>query len=463
MQKRPPIIAVLGHIYHGKTTLLDYVRKTNLAAREAGGITQSIGAYEIEHHGTPMTFIDTPGHEAFSVMRARGARVADIAVLVVAADDGVKPQTEDALRHIQAAGIPYIVAVNKVDLATANVEKTKQDLMKIGVYLEGMGGNVSYQLISAKRGDGIAELLDLIALAAEVEELSADPKKPAEGVVLTSVSDPRRGVVMGVVVKDGTLQKGDALYTPSASGKVRMMWGSDGKITAAAGPGQPALVFGMSSLPQAGESWSTIEAPLAVEKEEGEQLLPPRKDAVNVILKAGEAGSLEALESFVRKIGKEDISVLAARVGDIYESDVKDATTSHAIIVGFSVKTDRGALNLADARHVTVLEAPIIYKLGDLLEEYLATLRRKEERVVIVKAIFGTKDGKQIVGGDVKGFVRNQEAFTIMDGEREIGSGKIVNLQSERKDMEEVQEGKEAGLMADTKELIKVGHRLVFA
>ncbi|MEK7077156.1 MAG: GTP-binding protein, partial [Patescibacteria group bacterium] len=318
---RPPIIVVLGHVDHGKTTLLDRIRSKyilrarSVAEREAGGITQAIGAYEIERKGEKFTFIDTPGHEAFSIMRACGAEVADIAILLVAANDGVKPQTKEAFQCIQNAKIPYVVAINKIDLPEANVEKTKSDLALIGVYLEGQGGDISWQGISAKKEEGIEDLLDLLSLAAQVEELTYAPDAFAEGVVITSGRDSRRGIYAGVVLKNGVLRQGDNFATSTSTGNVKALLNFLGVSVKSLEPSAPALVFGWSEVPKVGEVFfagQDISALQARAKETEQKLhvheisTESGKDVLNVLLKADESGSLEALKGIIAKVAKSE-------------------------------------------------------------------------------------------------------------------------------------------------------------
>ncbi|HXF43972.1 MAG TPA: translation initiation factor IF-2 [Candidatus Paceibacterota bacterium] len=464
MTKRPPIVVVMGHVDHGKTTLLDYIRKTNVASREAGGITQAIGAYEIEHSGKKITFIDTPGHEAFSKMRAHGARVADLAILVVAADEGVKPQTEEALKQIIVSETPYIVAINKIDKAGANIEKVKQELAKVGVLLEGFGGSISWHGVSAKTGAGVNELLDLILLAAEIEDLSYDPTAPARGIVLTAHLDSRRGIVAGVVVTDGTLSKGSPIYTESASGKVKILQNFKGDTVAALNPSAPAMILGFEELPSAGEEFSTekIERKVAGRSDAGTEVVP---GAIKVVLKANESGSLDALEHVIDKIGrKTPITVVESGVGDIYEGDVKIAGTTGATVVGFRVKVDRAADNLAKAQKTEILVSDIIYELEKSLEEKIASGGSGEKRTLEVLAIFGEPRGKkQVVGGRiVEGFVRNGENFSVSDGVTVVGAGRVLNLQSGKKDVSEARAPSEVGLLVESDWRIKVGHKLVF-
>ncbi len=462
MNVRPPIIAVLGHIDHGKTTLLDYIRKTNTASREKGGITQAVGAYEIEHNGKQLTFIDTPGHEAFSVMRGRGASAADIAILIVAADDGVKPQTKEALEHIKGAGIPYIVAINKIDLGAADVEKTKQELLQAGVYMEGMGGDVPYHPISAKTGEGVNELLNLVILASEMEELTYDPEKHGRGIILTSSRDPRRGVTVGVIVKEGVLHKGDDIFTQTVFGKAKILQNSEGNMIEEVNAGLPALVFGFKELPKAGEMWNTEKPPAETQPVQAPREAPD-EEITKAILKANEAGSLEALEEFVKKNAEGKIAIVKSDVGDIHESDIKHAEGMGAIVIGFGTKIDKGAKNLAEGRHITILSAPVIYELGDKIEEYIGVMAKEITGDLLIKATFGKKDGQQVVGGEVvKGTVKNQQSFIIVQDENKIGSGRILNLQSKREDVAEAVEGQEVGILAEADIDIKVGSRLVF-
>lgn len=466
MKARPPVVVVMGHIDHGKTTLLDYIRKTNVAAKEAGGITQSIGAYEIEHKSKKITFIDTPGHEAFSKMRSYGARVADLAILVVAADDGVKPETKDALKHIQAARIPYVVAINKIDLPNADVEKTKQDLTKNGVFLEGYGGNISFQAISAKKGDGVDDLLDLVNLAAEVEDLKYDPNAPGRGFVTFSARDPKKGLIVGVIIKDGKLKVGDEIYSESTEGKIRSLQNFLGKSVKELEPSSPALILGFDDLPKIGEVFSTGEKPKAEQKrvekpissEEGEV-------ALKVVLKSNESGSLDVLEDRLSGLSTPDflIRIIDKGVGNINEGDLQTAFSSDAVILGFGVKTDKVAESIAKSQKVKIITSPVIYDLEKKLKEMIKLLSKKEDRVIQILKTFGEAEGKQIVGGKVvQGYVKNQESFRVLQDENEIGTGRIINLQSQRKDVAKAEEGQEVGLLVESGAEIRKGHRLIF-
>ncbi len=467
MKTRPPIIAVVGHIDHGKTTLLDYIRKTNVTAREAGGITQSIGAYEIEHNGKRITFIDTPGHEAFSRMRKHGIAVADLVVLVVAADDGVKPQTKDALLHIREADIPFVVAINKIDLQGADVEKTKKDLAQASVFLEGQGGTISFQEISALKGDGIDALLDLVLLVAEVEELSYDPDAPGKGIVLTSVRDARRGILAGVVLHDGTVRTGDSISTKSAKGKIKLLEDAHGTSVQELYPSTPALILGFENLPQVGEEFIIGEDLMIEHTEEKKPVLTTteNKDSIKVILKADESGSLEALCDMFEKLGElSPLKVVNQGVGIITENDVKLSITTNAIIVGFRSKIDKAAQNLSMGQHITIITSPIIYKLEEQFREIVQNAAQTEKRIIDVLAIFGKrKRNQQVIGGKVtRGPVKNQESFIVIYNENEQGSGRIINLQSGKEDVSQAEEEQEVGLLVESEKPIQSGCQLVF-
>ncbi len=500
----------MGHVDHGKTTLLDYIQKTAVASREAGGITQAIGAYEIvwpprneadvtrenaekiqrdsassqrssaennsSANGRKITFIDTPGHEAFSNMRAYGAQVADIAILVVAADDGVKPQTKEALQAILDSKTPFVVAINKIDKNNADIERAKRDLKAAGVALEGEGGNISWQQISAKTGEGVDDLMDLVLLVAEVEELTYDPQAPAAGVILTSRLDPRRGITAGAILKNGTLARGALIATRSAKGKIKFLEDHSGTTVNSLVPSAPALIIGFEALPQVGEEFcagteADIEAFLRnskheSKKENGSSEEAPAENAIRLILKADEMASLEALKTTI-----EHLKLPAAprfidvSVGNITERDVKLAGSTRALIVGFKTKVDKAAENIAKSQHTLVIDSPIIYELGKKIQDYAKKLIPKEIRRIEILAVFGEAKGKErVVGGRVVlGPIKNQEPFEIWQDEKQIGEGKIVNLQSQRKDIQSADTDTEVGLLVQTNDPIKPGNFLLFS
>lgn len=475
--RRPPIIAIMGHVDHGKTTLLDYIRKTNIASREAGGITQAIGAYEIKHNNKQITFVDTPGHEAFSNMRAYGANVADLAVLVVAADDGVKPQTKEALETILKSKTPFVVAINKVDKNNADIEGTKKSLLQIGVFLEGYGGNVSYQLISAKTGEGVNELLDLILLATELENLETEPNITS-GIIMTSRRDPRRGVLVGVILKNGLLKTGQSIGTASAVGKIKAMEDSTGKKVGELLPSAPALITGFDGIPLVGEEFLAGEAEevkkfaeskkfeLAATNPENISVGVENGEVINLILKADETASLEALKGMMLRIPIGlTVKITDTSVGNITENDVKLARNTNSVILGFKTKTDNAAFNLASTQKIIIIDSPIIYELEKSVREYAKKIIPKEMRRLEILAVFGEAKGKErIVGGKViLGPIKNQETFDVWQDKKIIGKGKIVNLQSQKKDIQSAETGNEVGLLVSTDDNIRVGNNLIFS
>lgn len=462
---RPPIVAVMGHIDHGKTTLLDYIRQTNIAGKEAGGITQSIGAYEISHNGKKITFIDTPGHEAFSKMRERGAKAADLAILVVAADDGVKPQTKEALKAIRQAEIPFVVAINKIDKNNADIERVKSDLQNNEVLLEGEGGDVSWQAISAKKGEGINELLDLILLVAEVADLKYDPTMPASGIILTAKLDSQRGLAVSAVLRDGILKKGEVITTPTANGRIKILEDFLGKSVAELAPSSPVLIFGFEKLPQTGEEFFVGGNSTVVSEKKSNFDFATDSGGLKVILRAEEAGSLEALIDLMKKISISlPLSILDASIGRINEGDVKMAAMTDAIVIGFRVKTDKSAENVIKTQKVKIIFSDVIYDLEKSLKEMAGVDAVSKENVFEILAVFGQRKGKeQVVGGRVaNGVVRNQSSFDIFSNNEKVGSGRILNLQSQKKDIGKVVVGEEAGVLVETDIPVTVGQEFVF-
>jgi len=489
---RPPIVVVMGHIDHGKTTLLSYIRKTKMP-KEPGEITQSIGAYEIAH--TPIsinqlnphksvsykiTFIDTPGHEAFSKMRQRGAKVADLGILVVAADEGVKPQTREAIETLQESKTPFIVAINKIDKPNANIEKTKQDLMQAGVLLEGLGGNISWQLISAKTGQGIGELLDLILLAADLEGLTYDPTAKASGVIIESKMDSRRGLAVAVIVKDGILRVGDEIATSSAVGKVKILENFLGERVDELEPSSPALIVGFENLPQIGEEFFSGKVELAeikpVNREIREISAQIGEDSrINFILKADVSGSLEALSEIIKTIS--NVKIISESVGDINDGDVKSALNTNAIIIGFRTRVNKAAENLAKAQNIKIITSEIIYELIKKLEEEIENLKEPEINGQLeILAVFDKggsranaslppkRAGKrQVIGGRViSGSFKNNLIVDIQREEKIIGQAKIINLQCKKRDIGQVSEGEETGILLEADILVNIGDKLIY-
>jgi len=480
--KRPPIVVIMGHVDHGKTTLLDYIRKTSVAEREAGGITQSIGAYEIEHpstgSGQKITFIDTPGHEAFSNMRSHGANVADLAILVVSAEDGVKPQTKDALQAITSANIPFIVAINKVDKANADVEKTKNDLSQNGVYLEGFGGNISWHAISAKTGEGVSELLDLVLLATELEGLE-EKYDCAGGIITSAHRDPRRGIIAGGILMSGKLTTNLKIVTETTSGKIRILENFLGKQAKELLPCAPFEILGFQELPKIGEAFfadsdearakECLQKDLksspkkSVRKKEHTKL--ESEDPIALILKADEGASLESLQELIDKLSELiPLITVNSSVGNIHEGDLKEAESTNAILVGFRTKTDKAAENVAHAKKIKIISSPIIYELEKSLKLYASKVIKKEVNSIEILAVFGDQKNKQkVVGGKVtKGPIKNQSEFEIWQDKKQVGSGKIINLQSEKQDIQEANEEQEVGLLVETNDQVRVGNLLIF-
>lgn len=469
---RPPIVVIMGHVDHGKTSLLDYIKKTDLAAKEAGGITQSIGAYEISHSSAAsgqvrkITFIDTPGHEVFSKMRVRGARVADLAILVVAADDGVKPQTKESIETLKAANTSFIVAINKIDKSNVDIEKTKNDLMQAGVLLEGFGGNVSWQAISAKTGEGINELLDLVLLAAEIENLTYDPVIGGKGVIIESKKDNRKGITAVVIVKDGILRAGDDIATSTAVGRVKILENFMGERVAEISPSGPALILGFDDLPQVGEEFLSGKAEFMVfepieAKEKVFNSTNGESVKLGVVLKADVGGSLEALKEAVGNI--EGVKIIDASLGEVTDGDVKTASTVGAVIFGFKVKIAKAAEAFAKAQGVRIIVSEIIYDLLKKLEEEAAVGGQSAvDAELEILAVFSASNlKKQVVGGKVLvGELKNRAAVEIFRNNEEIGRGKILNLQHQKNDVGAVAENKECGLFLEADAAINVGDKL---
>lgn len=466
--KRPPIVVIMGSVDHGKTTLLDYIRKANVAAKEAGGITQSVGAYEISHNGQKITFIDTPGHEAFSKMKKRGAQIADVAILVVAADDGVQPQTKEAIKIIQESKIPMIVAINKID-KNPKTENVKSELMQAGVLLEGFGGSVTNQPISAKTGDGVNELLDLILLTADLENLEYNPDAPASGFVLESKMDRRRGIIATVVLENGTLKTGDPITAGTHSGKVKILEDFLGEKADSLLPSAPAVVIGFDTLPNVGAEFRVGESQTAKAARPINKpavATKPVEGLVRLILKADVSGSLEALSEVIRHLPvnpNQKIEIADEGVGDITDGDIKHAISTKAIVIGFRTKTLPAAATLARAQNIRVVESEIIYDLTKTIEETLASLTKKAAagRLEIL-AVFSKKGTRQVIGGKVtEGQIINNATLEVERGGSVIGSGKIINLQQAKRDAKSVEAGLECGLMFDCEKEIKVGDILL--
>lgn len=480
---RPPIVVVMGHIDHGKTTLLDTIRKSNVAAKEAGGITQHIGAYEItvqsknpEYNGRKITFIDTPGHEAFSAIRARGAQVGDVAILIIAADEGVKPQTIEALNHIQQAKIPFIVALNKIDRAEANPDRVKTQLAELGVFVEGWGGNVPIVNISAKEGKNIEELLELILLVADMENLTAEKDGPANGVILETKFDNKRGILVSAVIKNGVLKIGDPIYTETSLGKVRLLEDCNGKQIKEATFSSPVLIVGFKDMPQVGEEFFVGEKTEEELKKirETKQIEIQKKtteeNTLNLILKADVVGSLEAMKKILNNLTLPEgtaLKIISESIGDVFVSDVSLAETAPAVILGFRIKIPKDLQTIIQAKNIRVYTFDIIYEMEKFLKEEIETMFKPQEPPikgeVEILALFSKKRSEQVIGGKViNGRIVKGAQVKIMRGEEIVGRGKILNLQCNKIDSKEVLEGKECGILIDSDVEIAVGDKLIF-
>lgn len=466
MASRPPVVVVLGHVDHGKSSILEKIKDLKITEKESGGITQHIGAYEVEHEGKKITFIDTPGHEAFSAMRSRGAKVADIAVLVIAAEEGIKPQTKEAISHIKKAGIPMIVAINKMDKPGADPEKVKRELSVQDISVESMGGKIPSVETSAETGKGLSDLLELILLVAEMEDFKADVSKPAEGVIVESYLDSQRGPTATLILQNGILKRGDILGTPSATGKIRIMEDFQGKAIEKAFPSMPVIVLGFENVPGVGEKLKVFANIEAAKKEvknieparqssDSQDLVEPDKKVLNIILKIDVLGSLEAIEEVLKELPQEKVvlKILKAEVGEINESDVKLAIGSKAKIIGFRVKVDPIAERLAEREKMKIICFDVIYELAQAVRDLLgkrvsSEIVRVDLGKVKILEIFLTEKNRQIIGGKViDGEVKRGASLEVYRNEEKVGQGKITKLQKEKKEIGEVGKGSECGIL----------------
>lgn len=485
---RPPVVTVMGHVDHGKTTLLDRIRNTNVAGGESGGITQHIGAYSVRLPKGQITFIDTPGHQAFTAMRARGAQVTDIVIIVVAADDSVMPQTIEAIDHAKAAGVPIVIAINKVDLPGADPEKIRQDLARHNVLVEDWGGSYQCQEISAKKGLNIEKLLEKVLLEAEILELKADPGRKASGVVIDSKLDRGRGALATVLIQTGTLRIGDPFITGMITGRVRAMFNEFGERVDTVGPSQPALILGMDGVPRAGDTFYTVESETEAREVASRRRIMKREQdfrrlkrvtlsdlydqikegsirELNLIIKADVDGSVEALSDMLSQIAHPEvrIRIIHQGVGGINENDVLLAAASGAIIIGFHVRPSAPARALAEAESVEIKLYDIIYEVLDDVRNALSGLLAPKvtEKVVGVAEIrdvfkvprIGNVAGCYVTSGSFK---RNS-GIRIVRNNVEIHSGKLNSLKRFKEDVSEVNQGYECGIGIDNFDDIKVG------
>jgi translation initiation factor IF-2 len=493
LKPRPPVVTIMGHVDHGKTSLLDAIRETEVVAGEAGGITQHIGAYQVHHGDKEITFLDTPGHEAFTAMRARGAQVTDIAVIVVAADDGVMPQTREAIDHAKAAEVPMLVAVNKIDKEGAQPDRVRTEMTNLGLQPEEWGGDTMFVDVSAKTHQNLEELLESILLLAEVEELKANPDTEASGVVVESKLDPGRGAVVTVLVNRGTMHVGDALVAGAHWGRVRAMQDYKGTRVKEAGPSEPVEVLGFDSVPEAGETVRVVEndrraRQLANERAQRlkaetlarrggrkvslETIFEQQRDRevkeLNLVLKADVSGSLEAFEDEIAKLPQQDVQVEVVRagVGGITESDVNLAAASDAVVLGFNVRPVGDARSLADREGVEIRTYSVIYRAIDELrdamqgmlapEEVEQTLGHAEVKQIFRASRVGTIAGSEVTEGRV---TPGAKARLVRDG-AVVYDGKIASLRRYNDDVREVLNGQECGIVLENFADIKEGDEI---
>jgi translation initiation factor IF-2 len=495
LAERPPVVTIMGHVDHGKTSLLDAIRETEVVAGEAGGITQHIGAYQVHQNGNPITFLHTPGHEAFTPMRARGAKVTDLAVIVVAADDGVMPQTVEAIDHAKAAGVPILVAVNKIDRPDAQPDRVRNELASQGLTPEDWGGETIFVDVSAKTKEGLDTLLEMIGLAAELEELKANPKAPASGFVIEAHLDPGRGPVATVLVHRGTLNVGDAVVAGSTWGKVRAMLDYTGARVDKAGPGDPAEVLGMDDVSEAGERFEVVpneRRARQLAQQRGQRLKAEslaRQQArtisleevfnkattgevkqLGIVLKADVSGSLEALQDEIAKLPQERIAVdvIHAAPGGITESDVMLAAASDAIIIGFIVRPLADARRAADREGVEIRTYSVIYKVTEDLhaalegmlepEEVEETVGQAEVKELFRASRVGTIAGCLVSDGKV---TRTAQVRLVRDG-TVVWTGRVGSLRRFKDNVQEVEEGLECGIVLEGYQDVKVDDVLEF-
>ncbi len=474
--KRPPIVTILGHVDHGKTSLLDYIRKSHIASGEAGGITQHISAYQIEKMGRPITFIDTPGHEAFSAMRARGASVTDVAILVVAADDGVKPQTVEAIKHIRSANVPMIVAINKIDKPEANLERVKEQLVKEDVIPEEWGGDAIIVPISALTGEGVDKLLEMILLVADLKELKANPNRHALGMVIEAKLDKGKGPIATVIILNGTLHVGDTIISGMHVGKVRAIIDDKGKNIRSAPPSKPVSILGLDGVPNAGDQLYAVDEKLSknvlAERKRKQQTelinakstisaeeflakhAEDEKKVLYLIVKTDVQGSFEALTAILNNINNDEVRVecIHGGVGAINETDVLLAKTSGAILIGFNVKPDAKAAILAEQNKIEILQSKIIYQITEEISKRIKAMRAPvfEERIIghceVVRVFkisrIGTVAGCVCKDGKI---TKNSRIRLFRKGVQMVETT-ITTLQKDKNDVKEVSAGMECGI-----------------
>jgi len=493
LKSRPPVVTILGHVDHGKTSLLDVIREANVTAQEAGGITQHIGAYQVDVHGQKVTFLDTPGHEAFTAMRARGAQVTDIAVLVIAADDGVMPQTIEAINHARAAGVPLIVAVNKIDLPGADPDRVLQQLTEHEVLVEQFGGDVPAVRVSARTREGIPDLLENIVLVAEIQELKANPDRPAQGAVIEAELTTNRGPVATLLVQKGTLRQGDVLIAGECTGKIKAMFDERGHSVAAAGPSTPVKVLGLHQVPLAGDAFRVVAAergaraevegrrrqreealageahPVNLDTLFGEIHAGKLKD-LNIILKTDVQGSIDPIRHSLERLSNPEVRVkiIHSGSGAITESDVMLAVASKGIIIGFNVKPDAGAKRVAEQEKVDIRHYGVIYTLIEDVEKALTGMLEPVFNDVVdghaeVRQLFRIRRVGNVAGCYVTdGTLLRSNLIRVVRGGETIAETRCAALRRFQEDAREVQSGYECGVSLEGFDAIKEGDVLEF-
>ncbi len=489
---RPPVVTIMGHVDHGKTKLLDAIRQSNVVDSEAGGITQHIGAYQVEIKGKKITFLDTPGHEAFTAMRARGAQVTDITILVVAADDGVMPQTLEAIDHARAAGVPIVVAINKIDKPGANPDRVKQQLAESGLVVEEWGGDTISIPVSAKEKLGITELLENLMVVAELEELKADPSKPAEGTVIEAAMDRTRGALFTVLVSSGTLQEGDVIAVGENWGRVKAMFNDTGKRVKKAPPSMPVAVLGLSNVPQVGDVMIVVvdekEASEVIEKRHKEaekeayisktvslsnvydQFSAGKIKELSIILKTDVQGSIEPIKTSLERLSSDEIKVriIHSSTGNVNESDIMLAIASKAVIIGFNTNAEPGAKSSAEREGVSLRFYNIIYNMVDDVNKALKGMLAPIFVEVIdghaeVRAVFTAGKKENIAGVSVTdGKITRSSSVRVMRGSKKIHESTVSSLRRFKDDVREVATGYECGMGVDGFGDFQVGDILEF-
>lgn len=487
---RAPVVTILGHVDHGKTTLLDAIRDTNVAGGEAGGITQSISAYQVEHNGRPITFLDTPGHAAFTAMRARGAQGADVVVLVVAANDGVMPQTKEAIAHAKAAQVPIVVALNKIDRPDANPDFVKKQLAEAGLVSDEWDGDTIVVPVSAKQKTGLEDLLEAILLVADSKEIKANPNGKVIGSVIEAELDKSKGTIATLLIQNGTLQMGDVVVAGDAHGKIKAMFDFRGRKIRKGGPSMPVAVLGLSDVPHAGDLFRVVDSektaremvanfktehikvvntPKATLEELFEKFQAGDVQELSLIVKADVQGSLEPLISSLNDLskGKIKINVLYAETGNIGENDILLASASKAIVVGFNVQADPNARRLAENEGVSIRLYDIIYRLIEDVEKALKGMLQPEYKeaqigMANIIAVFKVSKYGNIAGAKVmQGEIHRNAKVKIMRGEKQIYDGEISSLKHEKDDVKEIRQGFECGMSFKNFADFQVGDQVI--